>query len=393
MIYLVIITFLLILSFRCDINGKREYFDFFFHTLLVLFILIAGLRWRLCVDTPNYLYQFYHEYPTLQEFSWEDCSFGKDPFFVLINSAVKSLGGRFYMVQLIQATLVNTLVFYYIRRHSSYFFTSLLFYFIFCYFGFSMDIMRASISIALSLYANDFFLEKKWIKGYLLLLIGCMFHTQTILLFVLPIFYFIRLNKVGVIILVASFFIGKIVQVGFSDYIMLFEGNEAVSEKMTDYAESDKYGTQGGNLNFFIVYIFPNLIYGSISLFYLKKVRPQLDLLRLEPFIMLGFVFLVFQMNMQIAYRYVDYYRIYFILFTSQAFVTWVVDSTMIKKSLAYLRTIVCFVPFFFLSNYLTISYYEWIYPYSSVIEQYVDSKREESYMKWNRPSMKMNEY
>lgn len=393
MIYLIIFLLLLVLSFRYDINGKTKYLNQWYYAVLIIFILIAGLRWRLCVDTPNYIFQFYHEYPTLQDFSWEEYSFGNDPFYVLINAAVKSLGGRFYVVQLIQATFVNTLIFNYIRRHSTYLFTSLLFYYILCYYGFSMEIMRASMSIVLSLYANDYFLEKKWIKGYLLLVIGCMFHAQTILLLALPLLNFMRLNKIGIAILVASFFIGKMLQAGLTDYLLLFEGNEAVSDKMTSYAESDKYGTQGGNLNFLIVYIFPNIIYGLISLFYLKKVRPKMDLLRLEPFVMLGCVFLVFQMNMQIAYRYVDYYRIYFILFTSHAFMTWVKDSVMLKKNLAYIRTFIFFTPYFVLSNYLTISHYEWIYPYSSVIERSVDAKREQTYMRADRPSANINEY
>jgi hypothetical protein len=256
-----------------------------------------------------------------------------------------------------------------------------------------MDIMRASMSIALSLYANDFFLEKKWVKGYVLLIIGCLFHAQTILLFVLPLFFFMRLNKAGMVILVVSFFIGKIVQAGLSDYIMLFEGNEAVSGKMTGYAESEQYGSQGGNMNFYIVNIFPSLIYGLVSLFYLKKVRPKMNLLRLEPFIMLGCVFLIFQMSLQIAYRYVDYYRIYFVLFLSQTFVTWIMESVVLKKSLAYIRTFVFFIPLFVLSNYMTLFHYEWIYPYSSVIERSVDDKREQNYMKNDRPGAKINEY
>ena len=181
MIYLLVIVLLICLSLRYDINGKTKYRDFWYLMMLVVFILIAGLRWRLMVDTPNYIYNFYHVYPSLENFSFEDYPIGKDPFYVLINSLVISLGGRFYVVQLIEATVVNVLVFKYIKRHSSYLFTCLFFYAIMCYMGYSMETMRASLSVVICLYANDYILDKKWIKGYILLFLALMFHAQTIL--------------------------------------------------------------------------------------------------------------------------------------------------------------------------------------------------------------------
>ena len=53
MIYLIVIILLLLLSFRYDINGKTEGREQCYLAMLVIFILIAGLRWRLGVDTPN----------------------------------------------------------------------------------------------------------------------------------------------------------------------------------------------------------------------------------------------------------------------------------------------------------------------------------------------------
>ena len=131
MIYLSVLFILLYFSFYYDINGKTKGRNFFYRFMLLLFILIAGFRWRLGVDTPNYLYNFYHYIPTLDKFSFTDYSIGQSPFFVLMNSLVKSCGGRFYIVQLIHATIVNVLVFRYIKRHSSFIFTSVFFYAIF----------------------------------------------------------------------------------------------------------------------------------------------------------------------------------------------------------------------------------------------------------------------
>lgn len=393
MIYIAVLFLLVILSFHYDINEKKENRDFWYLVCLLIFIFIAGLRWRLCVDTPNYINMFYHEYPTIQEFSWDDFSIGEDPLYVLINSIVKTCGGRFYMVQLIQASFVNILIFAYIKRHTSHIFTALLFYALTSYLGYNMDIMRASMAIAVSLFANDFFLEKKWIKGYLLVIIGCFFHAQTILLLILPFFVFLRFNKIGIIILLGGIFLGKIAQALLLDYMFLFDANEAVSGKMAGYLEDEKYGTQGGNFNFFIVNILPTLIYCVLSLLYLKWKNSELKILKLEPFLMFGFFFLIMQMSLQIAYRFVDFYRIYFVLFMGEAFVTWLKKSSVLSISVATLRTYIFFLPYFVFINWSYFTHFEWIYPYSSVIERSVDQRRESSYAKWDRPRVKLDEY
>ena len=65
MIYFVVLLLLLILTVRYDINGKTEYRDQWYNAVLVILILIAGLRFRLGVDTVNYIYMFYHDFPSL----------------------------------------------------------------------------------------------------------------------------------------------------------------------------------------------------------------------------------------------------------------------------------------------------------------------------------------
>jgi hypothetical protein len=388
-----IIFLLLFLSFHYDFNEKTKKKDFWYLVCLVIFVLIVGLRWRLGVDTPNYINMFYHEYPSLHELSWDDFSIGNDPLFVLINSCVKACDGRFYIVQLIQSMFVNTLIFVYIKRHSSYIFTCLLFYALTFYLGFNTDIMRASMSIVLSLFSNDFFLKKKWIKGYLLLVIGCFFHSQTVLLLALPIFLFLRFNKFGIAVILGGFLVGRILQPIMIDYVFLFEDNEDISNKMTGYFESDTYGSQGGNMNFFIVHIFPNIVYSVIALLYLKYRSAKQSIMRLEPFLMLGLLFLFVQMSLQVAYRYVDYYRMYFVLFMAEAFGIWVKNSNCLTRGVAFARTHFFFIPYFVLVNWIYIVHYEWIYPYSSVLERNLDHHRESSYIRWDRPKGKLEEY
>lgn len=396
MIYLIVLILLLFLSFRYDINGKTEGREQCYLAMLVIFILIAGLRWRLGVDTPNYLNSFYHRFPALDHFSFENYPIGKDPFYVLINSIIKSMGGRFYMVQLVQATIVNGLIFLYIKKHCKSIFVCLMLYFTcYCYTEYNMEIMRGAISIAICLFGNDYILEKKWTKGYFLYALALMFHAQTVVLFVLPVLFFLRLNKFGALVLLAAFVVGYLIQTALGDYLELLDMDNAIGDKAEKYAESDKYGGQGGTINFIIVYILPNLVYGVLTLIYMKRYHIESRLLKLEPMLMLGMMFLMMQMSMQIAYRFVDYYRIYFIMFCAESFV-YVARNVKLSSGLAYCRAWILIFPFVFLLAYpkLTGKMIRYV-PYISVFERKVVKERELKYHNGNtpRPIARDNEY
>lgn len=399
MIYIITIIILLLLSFRYDINGKTKNKDFWYNVMLVVFILIAGLRWRLGVDTPNYLGDFYHRYPTFEDFSFDDYGIVKSPFFVLINSIVKSFGGRFYIVQLIQATIVNVLVFKYIKRHSAYIFTCLFFYSFICYFTYNMETMRAGVSIVICLFANDYILDKKWLKGYFLYILALMFHPQTIVMFVMPLMFFMRFDKKGIIVLIMAFFVGRILSEVLQDYLFLFEGDDALERKATMYVDSEKYGEQGGNLNFYIAQIFFPIMFLLFSLLYIKKDNPNSKILKLEPFLMIGITFIIIRASLNIAYRFVDVYKLYFVLFYSELFVTLIVKAKKLDKAVAYARSFAILFPIIFF--YLIYTYkdnqkgHRYI-PYNSIFERSVNKDQQKKYNKVNStnyPYIKRNEY
>ena len=101
----------MVLTIRYDVNGKTEYRDQWYNAVIVILILIAGLRFRLGEDTINYIYAFYHDTPELPDIDIDTfLSSDQPPLWILLNSIIKTLGGRFFVVQLIQATILNTLV-------------------------------------------------------------------------------------------------------------------------------------------------------------------------------------------------------------------------------------------------------------------------------------------
>ena len=61
------------------------------------------------------------------------------------------------------------------------------------YFYQNMEEMKSAISLAVALYGNDYILEKKWIKAYLLYFVALLFHPSAAFFLLTPLFLFLRL--------------------------------------------------------------------------------------------------------------------------------------------------------------------------------------------------------
>lgn len=379
MIYLFVFVLLIVLSYHYDIRGNSKNKDFWYLLIQVILILIAGLRYRVGSDTQQYIYNFYHVYPTFAEFSFEDYPIGKDPLYVIMNSIVKSLGGKFFWVQLIQSTFVIELIFKYFKKHSAFIFTCSLFYFFLSYTYFNMEIMRASMSIVVSLYANDYLLKKKWLKAYLLYCVAIMFHVQSIMLLLMPLTLLLKLNLRSILFVFSGLIIGYVMQMAFGDFIDLLSFSESMSKKAGWYSKQDFYNTSFGNINYFIVFILPLIVYSFWSLFYLDNHCKGGGIQKFQSFVILGLFFLFVQINFQIAFRYVDYFVVYMIIFISELTVCSSHNRKGIYSSDGLLRTIIILIPFFIVTSWRHYrdNYYRFI-PYYSIFERNINKEREQ---------------
>lgn len=394
MIYFIVLILLLFLSFRYDINGKTEGREQCYLAMLIIFILIAGLRWRLGADTTSYIRTFYHLTPLLKDYELDEMTLGMNPLWVLLNSVVKTLGGRFYVVQLIEAFVVNFLIFKYFKKHTQYIFTCVFFYFIWRYFNMNMQEMKASISVVLCLYGNDYILEKKWVKGYILYLIGCLFHFSTLLILLTPLFFFLRFNRKGLVLIAIAFIFGYMVQSSFDDYLMLFEFDDRIGDKAEGYLE--RANEKENSLLVLLVYTLPPPIYAFLCALYLKKMKLDYYLLRFECFVVIGVICYLISINISIFYRYAHFYTTYLILFYSSCFVDLFKKKLRNTFSVATLSLAILFSPlcmsfaFYFIKGDKYVMYY----PYNSIFNRKVNKEREVRFnVKLNRPAPNYNEY
>lgn len=397
MIYLLILILLLLLSFRYDINGKTEYRDFWYHFVLVVLIFVAGLRYRLGIDTVNYLDSFYHKYPYIWDINMDYMlAASREPLWLLFNSVILSLGGKFFILQFIQSTIVNIIIFRFFKKHSTYPFICILFYFISIYFLWNMVVMRSAVAMAIALVGNDYILDGKKKKAYFTYLIALLFHYSAIVLFVVPFLLFLRLNRKGLLILLSMFVCGFIIERVLGDYLLLLEFSDDLNglsgklDHYSGYLENDRFT---GGLS--MLRILPSLVYGLLSLWLVKKHDSQFDTEKYEPFLMIGLIFVVMQFGFTMSYRFVRFFEVYFILFEVQLFIYIFNNSRRLTKALSLGRTILIFSPLFLIILYQSFYIrYSWYVPYSSVINRSIDKNREKMYNKYDdKPAIWLNEY
>lgn len=376
--YLLVFILLLLMSFRYDINEKKEYQNYAYLFVSVLLILLAGLRYRLGVDTTAYMYGFYHTVPSLSNFFYDE-EFLSEPIFYLLCSIIKTIGGKFYLVQLIHATFVCAMLFNYFKKHSKYYFTCILFFYIWDFTSCLMETMRASMAVVICLYGNDFFNEKKWVKGFFLYALAFLCHNSSILLLITPLFLFLRFNALGFIVIVTAVFVGKVVQNQLEDNFLLLGLNEEFSNKAVDYLNSDTYNKEH-NIFYYIFNIGTYFFYLILSFVYIKYKNNK-GLIFLQPLVLLGLMFVCLRDNNEIFYRFVEFYIPYFIMYFVELFIGWCKDSTKLSVGIRISRSMVMFLPLFYFVMIRTSGYIRY-FPYASVIERSINTERETDYKK-----------
>lgn len=396
MVYNIIFILLLYLSYYYDFRNHKNGRNVWYYSILAFFILFAGLRWRLGIDTPNYIEHFYYDIPKLGKLTKDDLNFGAKPLWILINSAVKTLNGRYYIVQLIEAAFVNVLIFNYFKRHSRYVFTCIFFYYVFLYHSFSFTVMKAAMSIVVCLYANDYILQKEWVKGFMLYLISALFHPQAILIMFTPFLLFLKLNKKSLLLFSLLYVFGFSFQAYLEDSLFLFDFDEDLYNKAENVATLDRYSSRTTNFNYAIVNILPYFIYALLSLIFIKRFKSDSNLLKFESFVIIYLCFIVLEMNVYITYRFALYYTIYFILLLSESFVEFASLGWNSKyRTKVFLKSLLIVLPLLFLLGYRSYQR-AWVYsPYSSVIERNIDETREQNRLELHPdgPRANRNEY
>lgn len=217
--YLFIITLLIACIYIFDYKGKEKGRFKMYVLCWLIFVLTAGLRYRLGTDTITYDFE-YKTLPALDELFSYDYSltrYGKG--YLFLNAIARSISDQFFVMQIIQSLFVNTLIFYFFYKYTNRIFTAVLLYFILAYFNFNFEVLREGCSVAVFLCGFKYFLNKQWAKYYFMCLIAFFFHPSALFACIFPIMltspfkYLFTINK--------YFFISAFVALVISAYLSI----------------------------------------------------------------------------------------------------------------------------------------------------------------------------
>lgn len=362
--YLFVILLTLYLAYHYDYRGYNKNKDVWYRVLFAIIVFLIGFRYRIGLDTVTYLGIFYDERtPLLNEISIDTLEDSlMEPGYMLVTSLVKTLFGRFYVVQLLHAIFVTGLIFNYFKKHTRYIFTCVLIFIIWRILSYETEEMRASIAIVICLYANDYAIQRKWLKCIVLILIAFSFHISAFVLLFTPFTTFLRFNRWGFLMLAGSLVAGFVILELFGDLMELFDITSQMESRANGYAIKDM-SESSKNIYGILSALITYLLYTLISVKYLKKHKPSGDILKLQSNILLGLMFVFISFPVYIFYRFVHFYEVYFMILYSELIITYLQNnrsSPIIKLSY--------FAPFFFLIVY---SYWS-VVPYNKNLRTYM---------------------
>lgn len=377
------------MSFFYDFQHRTVGRKFHFFLLLMILICLAGFRYRIGLDTIRYEW-FYTEVPTLSQLNIADFKDSKyDPLYLLLVSLAKSLSPEFWVAQLFQSILVNSIFFRFFYKNSRYLFLSLLLYFILLYIGYMTETMRESCAIAMLLIGWEFYKKEQYLRLLFSFILAFFFHSSAIILFVVFLLILIHLDKyirfsrrmmiIAAVILVIAPFLQEL----FINYIGIIAFSSRIVDKIDLYTTGEM--AEKG-LNYF----------GAISNIILYLFIPYICILtlqgtkhakKLEFFLVIELFFALVSIPIYILYRYVGYFMPFIVI----ALTNTLAERKMFVPMLGRLKTnnwvawVVLLLPFILnavgiMTNNVRESHYKnysKYYPYSSIFTKELDADRE----------------
>jgi hypothetical protein len=234
--------------------------NFFYYFSLIVLIAIAGLRYKVGGDSFAYLRDF-ENIPVLRDifikFDFSKATY--EPLWYILSSFCKSIVNDFAFFQIVHSTIVNSIVFWFIKKYTPFKFTAIFFYYISLYLYFNTEILREALSICCLLVAYPYFTKGKWIKYYMLSILAVLFHFSALILFVFPLFKRFRFDAKNFLFLFGM----SILLVVFSEQLLglLIGGLEIIGiEGRYEVYRSFKLNYKGIIANYILLVLIPTAV-------------------------------------------------------------------------------------------------------------------------------------
>lgn len=370
MIYFFVLVIIALLGIKYDLNGKKTNILCGVWMVLFLLIMIAGLRFLIGSDTINYFTTF-KQTPPINLISYSSFYNTRyQPGFVTFVSLCRFINDNFVVLQLFHAIIINICIYRFIKNNSRIIFLPLAFYLIINYLEFNTEILRESLSIAVSLSAFEFLKRKKYIAFSLAIFIALNFHISAVIVIIYPLCNIIKYSNkqiiaISAISLILPFLYSKIP--GLSDFLNGLLGQD---ELVNRYSSQEL--NQDLNVFYFLFLFFR---FAFIPLWILNVIHRNYGEFKYTGFIYAYIILQVLGMYSYAFYRFANYFvPFYWILLGEFTYLSINRNAQTRKLKLASLCFILSIVIMVYQRDQLkfnpnTYMYqYERYFPYKSVI-------------------------
>lgn len=395
MIYLVILLALIFFSYRYDYRKATVGKGFCTLCVVMAFILVAGLRYRLGVDSIRYE-SYYAKVPEIWNLKYSYFMKTRfEPGFVILWSLCKSVSSDFTFFQLVHATILNLTVWWFFRKNTPHIFFAFFLYAIILYVFLNYEVLREALAIVCFLFAWDYLKRFNFLMYYVLAALAVTFHIGACVTLLCPLFFipginwFFTFGKRTIFICAAIIGIVFAISHFFFSFAQLLTFSATAVDRATAYSKNVLGGTMVNVLGALAVLIrwvgYPSL---ALYCLYRRKregVAEQRNFKVLEALTLMSVYISCCSIPMQLFLRFNNYFLWFSIVCMSRlAFSTLPIKGK--KYRLSFLYWMVVFFPLMFLQGkgqFQEIGFsgkfkqYMVYYPYSSRLDPQEDRARE----------------
>lgn len=330
---------------------------FFVCTICLLIIFVLGLRFKVGIDTLNYMESF-KSIPTFEDLSYSNWTRSRlEPGYFILASICKSICPDFTFLQFSMAGITNICIFIFIYRNTKNPFCGLFFYLLLACLYFTTEIMRESVAVGIFLLNYRNIRQKKW--GWYIL--GCIlsmsFHYSAIITLFIPCTNFIKLNIWYILCIVALIMVAP-----FLETLNQLLNIVAIQDKLTSYSKIADNVNLNFRLAFFMRLGIPALIALWATRRY-KKITQNNNMILLHIMLCAG-IFAI-----PIIFARLANYSLPFVIVALSNIISSSKPSKLIKA-------IIIFIVIISQSHYYYTMRHAWI-PYVSILNKQVISARE----------------
>ncbi len=361
--YLILLIYTLVLAVRWQEEPNFEKFKFAWLIICVYCIFLFGFRYRVGIDTLNYMYS-YENMPTLFTlFDINIFEYRTAPFYTLINAFCRTITDSFYLLQIVVSIIFNSCLFFFLKKHAENPFLAFAVFFFMNGLYFNTEIMKESLAIGFFLLNIDNLFEHRWKRYYSLAVVSLMFHYSAIIVFFFPLCVKLKFNKYLALLILVFLLVSKQLAEIFLPMITF----TAVANRLDEFSymmESDQL-----NLNWIIGAMIQAILIPLCMLFISKKTDWKLG--KYEFLICLSVLFGVGCVYFEIIFqRFTNYVALFYAICLADLFI-----SKFVRLRYKYI------LAFLFISiyafTYINKSRYNMWFPYHSILNEQKEPGRE----------------